>query len=60
LLAAENYAKAAKTLYASEGALYLRTLQTLTTNVSAEDAPTNIVLLPAELMKIAEHFLGKK
>ncbi len=60
LLAAENYAKAARTLSQTPGALYLRTLQTLTTNVSNEDAPTNIVLLPAELMKIAEHFLGKK
>lgn len=60
LQAAENYAKAAKTLSGSPGSLYLRTLQTLTANVSAEDAPTNIVLLPAELMKIAEHFLGKK
>lgn len=58
--AAQNYATAARTLSATPGALYLRTLQTLTTNVSNEDAPTNIVLLPAEIMKLAEHFLGKK
>lgn len=60
LAAAENYAKAAKTLSGSPGALYLKTLQTLATSVSQEDAPTQIILVPSQLMRWAEGLLGRK
>ncbi|MEM3609502.1 MAG: hypothetical protein QW076_01145, partial [Candidatus Anstonellales archaeon] len=52
LEAAKNYAEAAKTLRASKGALHLKTLQALTTSVSMEDAPTNIYLVPKNLLKL--------
>jgi regulator of protease activity HflC (stomatin/prohibitin superfamily) len=60
LASAENYAKAAKTLAGGPGALYLKTLQTLSTSISQEDAPTQIILVPSQLMKWAEGLLGKK
>lgn len=60
LEAAENYSKAAKTLAGGKGALYLKTLQTLATSVSQEDAPTQIVLVPSQLMRWAEGLLSKR
>lgn len=60
LAAAENYAKAADTLAKSTGGLYLKTLQTLATSVSQEDAPTQIILLPSQFMKWAQTLMGKK
>jgi regulator of protease activity HflC (stomatin/prohibitin superfamily) len=53
-LSANNYADAARKLSAISGALHLRTLQTLATNVSAEDSPTHLWLLPTQIMKFFE------
>ena len=60
LEAARNYANAASQLARSPGALYLKTLQTLSTTISQEDAPTSIILVPSQLMKMVETFLSKK
>lgn len=60
LEAAKNYAKAAKFLAETPGALYLKTLQTLSTSISLEDAPTTIVLVPAQIMRILERIVPKK
>ncbi|MFH1095078.1 MAG: SPFH domain-containing protein [Candidatus Micrarchaeota archaeon] len=60
LAAAKNYASAAETLAKSPGALYLKTLQTLSTTISQEDAPTSIILVPSNLMKVVENLVGKK
>jgi regulator of protease activity HflC (stomatin/prohibitin superfamily) len=57
LQSANNFADAARKLSAIKGALHLRTLQTLATNVSAEDSPTHMWLLPTQIMKFFE---GKK
>lgn len=59
LESAQNYAKAAKTLAATPGALYLKTLQTLATSVSQEDAPTQIILLPAQILKLMEGWIKR-
>ncbi len=56
---ANNYADAARKLYSINGALHLRTLQTLATNVSAEDSPTHLWLLPTQIMKFFESFNKK-
>jgi len=56
---ANNYADAARKLSSIHGALHLRTLQTLATNVSAEDSPTHLWLLPTQIMKFFEA-QGKK
>lgn len=56
---ANNYADAARKLSSIQGALHLRTLQTLATNVSAEDSPTHLWLLPTQIMKFFES-QGKK
>ncbi|MBI5222806.1 slipin family protein [Candidatus Micrarchaeota archaeon] len=56
---ATNYADAARKLSSIHGALHLRTLQTLATNVSAEDSPTHLWLLPTQIMKFFENF-GKR
>ena len=56
---AQNYADAAKKLSSIDGALHLRTLQTLATNVSAEDSPTHLWMLPTQIMKFFDSF-GKK
>lgn len=47
-----NYAEAARKLAAIHGALHLRTLQTLATNVSSDDAPMNLWLLPNQILKL--------
>ena len=54
-----NYADAARKLSSINGALHLRTLQTLATNVSAEDSPTHLWLLPTQIMKFFENFNKK-
>lgn len=54
LMSANNYADAARKLSAIHGALHLRTLQTLATNVSAEDSPTHLWMLPTQIMKFFE------
>ena len=51
---ANNYADAARKLSGIHGALHLRTLQTLATNVSAEDSPTHLWMLPTQIMKFFE------
>jgi regulator of protease activity HflC (stomatin/prohibitin superfamily) len=56
---ANNYADAARKLSSISGALHLRTLQTLATNVSSEDSPTHLWLLPTQIMKFFES-VGKK
>jgi len=56
---ANNYADAARKLSSIHGALHLRTLQTLATNVSAEDSPTTLWLVPTQILKFFENF-GKK
>ncbi len=56
---ATNYADAARKLSSIHGALHLRTLQTLATNVSSEDSPTHLWMLPNQVMKFLENF-GKK
>jgi regulator of protease activity HflC (stomatin/prohibitin superfamily) len=56
---ANNYADAARKLSSISGALHLRTLQTLATNVSAEDSPTHLWMLPTQIMKFFENS-GKK
>lgn len=56
LQSANNFADAARKLSAVKGALHLRTLQTLATNVSAEDSPTHMWMLPTQIMK----FFDKK
>ena len=58
-LSATNYADAARKLSSIHGALHLRTLQTLATNVSAEDSPTHLWMLPTQIMKFFEG-QGKK
>jgi regulator of protease activity HflC (stomatin/prohibitin superfamily) len=59
LMSASNYAAAARKLASIDGALHLRTLQTLATNVSAEDSPTHLWMLPTQMMKFFESS-GKK
>ncbi len=56
---ANNYAEAARKLSSIHGALHLRTLQTLATNVSSEDSPTHLWLLPTQIMKFFESW-GRK
>ncbi len=51
LQSANNFADAARKLSAIPGALHLRTLQTLATNVSAEDSPTHLWMIPSQIMK---------
>lgn len=56
--AAENMAKAAKTLYASTGALHLRTLQSLN-DLSSDQSNTVIFALPLEILRAFESFNNK-
>jgi regulator of protease activity HflC (stomatin/prohibitin superfamily) len=53
-LSANNYADAARKLAGIHGALHLRTLQTLATNVSADDSPTHLWMIPTQIMKFFE------
>lgn len=58
VVAAENMAKAAKILSGSDGALHLRTLQTLN-DVSSDQSNTIIFATPIEILRAFEKF-GKK
>lgn len=51
LKSANNFADAARKLASIPGALHLRTLQTLSANVSSEDSPTYLWMIPSEIMK---------
>jgi regulator of protease activity HflC (stomatin/prohibitin superfamily) len=53
-MSANNYADAARKLAGIHGALHLRTLQTLATNVSPEDSPTKLWMIPTQIMKFFE------
>lgn len=56
--AAENMAKAAQTLAASDGALHLRTLQSIN-DLSSDQSNTTIWMVPIEVLRAVER-LGKK
>ena len=59
VIAADNMAKAAKTLSASTGALHLRTLHTLS-DLSSDKSNTVIFAIPIEVLKALEGFFKKK
>jgi regulator of protease activity HflC (stomatin/prohibitin superfamily) len=58
VVAAANMAKAAEILSHAEGALHLRTLQTIT-DVSADQSNTMIFAIPLEVLRAFEN-VGKK
>jgi len=58
VIAAENLAKAAKTLSDSNGALHLRTLNTLN-DLSSDQSNTVIFALPIEVLRAVEN-MGKR
>ena len=58
VVAAENLAKAANTLAASDGALHLRTLSTIN-DVSSDQSNTIVFAVPLEVLRAFER-LGKK
>lgn len=58
VIAADNLAKAAKTLSDSEGALHLRTLNTIN-DLSSDQSNTVIFAIPLEILRAFER-LGKK
>ncbi|MFH1346796.1 MAG: slipin family protein [Spirochaetota bacterium] len=58
VIAASNMAKAAQTLSGSEGALHLRTLQSIN-DVSSDQSNTVIFAVPLEVLRAFERF-GKK
>ena len=57
--AAENMAKAAKTLYSSPGALHLRTLQSIN-DISSDKSNTVVFALPLEVLRAIERFGGNR
>ncbi|MBN1584749.1 slipin family protein [Candidatus Uhrbacteria bacterium] len=57
--AAENLARAARTLSASDGALHLRTLNSIN-DISSDQSNTVIFAVPLEMLKALEGFGGKK
>ena len=59
VIASDNLAKAAKTLSGSEGALHLRTLQTLN-DLSSDNSNTVIFAMPLEVLRAFEGFNNKK
>ncbi len=59
VIAADNLAKAAKTLSKSEGALHLRTLQTLN-DLSSDKSNTVIFAMPLEVLRAFEGFNNNK
>ncbi len=59
VVAAENMAKAAKTLSDSTGALHLRTLQSLN-DLSSDQSNTVVFALPLEILRAFEGFNDKK
>ena len=56
--AADNMAKAARTLTASPGALHLRTLQSVN-DLSSDQSNTTIWMLPIETLRAVEAFKEK-
>ncbi len=56
--AAENMAKAAKTLSGSDGALHLRTLQSVN-DLSSDQSNTTIWMLPVEALRALEAIAKK-
>jgi regulator of protease activity HflC (stomatin/prohibitin superfamily) len=58
VIAAENMAKAAKTLAASDGALHLRTLQSVN-DLSSDQSNTVIFALPLEILRAFEGMAKK-
>lgn len=58
LMAAENMAKAAKMLASSDGALHLRTLQSIN-DISSDQSNTIIFAVPLEILRAFEK-IGKK
>lgn len=59
VVAADNMAKAAKTLSMADGALHLRTLQTLN-DLSSDQSNTVIFAIPLEVLRAFEGLKGKK
>lgn len=59
VVAADNMAKAAKTLATSTGALHLRTLQTLN-DLSSDQSNTVIMAVPLEVLRAFEGIKGEK
>ncbi len=59
VIAAENLAKAATILTSADGALHLRTLNTIN-DVSSDQSNTLIFVTPIEVLRALEHFGGKK
>ncbi len=59
VIAADDLAKAAKTLSKSEGALHLRTLQTLN-DLSSDKSNTVVFATPLEVLRAFEGFSNKK
>ena len=58
LAASQNIAKAAQTLSASEGALHLRTLQSIN-DVSSDQSNTVIFTVPLEIMQAFTGYFKK-
>jgi len=58
LMAANNMAKAAQTLAASEGALHLRTLQSIN-DISSDQSNTIVFAVPLEVLRAFERFNKK-
>jgi len=59
VMAANNMAKAARTLAAAPGALHLRTLQSIN-EISSDQSNTVIFAIPLEILKAFEGFNSKK
>jgi len=59
VMAANNMAKAARTLAASEGALHLRTLQSIN-DLSSDQSNTVVFALPLEVLRALEGMAGKR
>ncbi len=53
LIAADNIAKAAKTLYSKPGALHLRTLHTIN-DLSSDNSNTSVYAIPVEFLRAVE------
>lgn len=58
VVAASNMAKAAETLSASDGALHLRTLQTIN-DISSDQSNTIVFAIPLEVLRAFEKISGK-
>ena len=58
VIASDNMAKAAKTLSQSQGALHLRTLQSIN-DISSDQSNTIVFAIPLEVLRAFEGF-GKK